>query len=148
MVNDNIDDNGVYHHGKKQRMTPPDITLILQAWQEIMGRSSSTPGSMTEDCRFHAIFGCGLPIALVLSGMVLTEPVVVSGATVVHMLWALMFLKVYSNKTTMSTMAGVDEKTFRKWAWVLIEAISDLESSVVCCLAMHEMFQLLFDCCF
>ena len=103
---------------------------------------------MTEDRRFCAIFGCGPLVALVLSGMVLTEPMVVSGATVVHMLWALMFLKVYGNETTMSTMAGVDEKTFQKWAWVLIEAISDLESSVVCCLAMHEMFQLLVDCCF
>jgi hypothetical protein len=112
MVNDNIDDNCVYHHGKKQRMTPPDITHILQVGQEIMGRSSSTPGSMTEDRRFRAIFGCGPPVALVLSGMVLTEPMVVSGATVVHMLWALMFLKVYGNETTMSTIAGVDEKTF------------------------------------
>ena len=129
-------------------MTTPDMTHILQAREEIMGQSSSTSGKMTEDCRFHAVFGCQSPVALVLSGMVLTEPMVVPGATAVHMMWALMFLKVSGNETTMSTMAGVDEKTFRKWAWVLIEAISDLESSVVCCLAMHEMFQLLFDCCF
>ena len=148
MGNDNIDDNGVYHHGKMQHMTPPDMTHILQVGQEIMGQSSSTPGSMTEDCRFRAVFGCGPLVALVLSGIVLTEPMVISGATVVHMLWALMFLKVCSNKTAMSTMSGVDEKTFRKWPWVLIEAISDLESSVVCCLTMHEMFQLLFDCYF
>jgi hypothetical protein len=54
-----------------------------------------------------------------------------------HLLWALMFLKLYCAESVLCTLAGgetgqaVDEKTFRKWCWLFVEAISDLQYSVV-----------------
>ncbi|KAH9095723.1 hypothetical protein LEN26_017765 [Aphanomyces euteiches] len=38
-----------------------------------------------------------------------------------------MFLKVYATESIHATLAGVDEKTFRKWTWQWIEALADLQ---------------------
>lgn len=49
----------------------------------------------------------------------------------VHVLWALMLLKTYGTEVELSSICGVDEDTFRKWAWHYIEKISYLEDEVV-----------------
>jgi len=47
-------------------------------------------------------------------------------------MWALYFMKVYGNEENNSNFAGgVDEKKFRKWSHIFVEAISFLESSVI-----------------
>jgi len=49
-----------------------------------------------------------------------------------HMLWGLLLMKVYGKEEQHCALAGgVDKKTFRKWAWLFIEAISSLEPEVV-----------------
>jgi hypothetical protein len=48
-----------------------------------------------------------------------------------HLLWALLFLKIYSTEAVLSSMCGVDEDTYRKWAWHLIDKVSYLECEVV-----------------
>ena len=49
-----------------------------------------------------------------------------------HLLWALMFLKIYGTEHVMVKLAGCkSEKTFRKWTNVYIIALSNLTSSVV-----------------
>jgi hypothetical protein len=54
------------------------------------------------------------------------------GAQYKYLMWALYFMKVYGNEESNSNFAGgVDEKTFRKWSHIFVEAISFLESSVV-----------------
>ena len=47
------------------------------------------------------------------------------------MMWVLMFLKMYGKESAMSSMAGVDEKTYRKWVWIFVFKIADLEALVV-----------------
>jgi len=49
----------------------------------------------------------------------------------VHLLWAAMFLKVYATESVLSGVCGVDEDTFRKWAWYMVEKVSYLEHEVV-----------------
>jgi hypothetical protein len=49
----------------------------------------------------------------------------------IHLLWALMLLKMYSTEAVLSGPCGVDEDTFRKWAWYVIEKVSYLEHEVV-----------------
>lgn len=50
----------------------------------------------------------------------------------VHLLWALMFMKIYATEAIHCSLAGgVDEKTFRKWSWEFVHAIANLESAVV-----------------
>ena len=116
--------------GKKQCMGPPDLEYILKAGREIMCQSLSS-ATMTEDQQFCEVFGYGPLVALALWSLMLAESTV-RNTSVVNMLWALMFLKVYSKETTMSSMAGgIDEKTYQKWVWQLVFLIADLEPVVV-----------------
>ena len=49
-----------------------------------------------------------------------------------HLLWALYFLTVYDTEHNSSQRVGkVDEKTYRKWSELFVEAISWLEYEVV-----------------
>ena len=49
------------------------------------------------------------------------------GSSPKHLLWALMLLKTYAVQELLASLCGVDEKTFRKWSWVFVNAISVLE---------------------
>ena len=59
-------------------------------------------------------------IWLQLSGHVLreTEPK--------HLLWGLSFLKLYEIECASSTRFQTDEKTFRKWIKIMVQALSQL----------------------
>jgi hypothetical protein len=48
-----------------------------------------------------------------------------------HLLWALMFLKVYGTESVLSTKCNCDEKTFRSKIWIILKAIDSIKSSVV-----------------
>lgn len=48
-----------------------------------------------------------------------------------HLLWALMFLKTYGKEMDMAARVRCDEKTWRKWVWVVLHGISLLKSDVV-----------------
>lgn len=56
----------------------------------------------------------------------------------VHLLWALLFLKVYSAEAVLAGMVKVNEKTFRTWVWIVLGKLSSL--SLVGC------NQLFFTC--
>ena len=43
-----------------------------------------------------------------------------------HLLWALLFLKVYNTEEVNSSIVGCNEKTFRKWTWKVIEGLSKM----------------------
>ena len=51
-----------------------------------------------------------------------------------HLLDALFFLKVYSSEGVGAHFASCDEKTLRKWNWIVIDAIASLE----CVSATHR----------
>ena len=44
-----------------------------------------------------------------------------------HLLWALLFLRTYSNERVHATLTGSSQKTFRRWVWRVVEEISLLE---------------------
>lgn len=66
------------------------------------------------------------------------------GATQERFLWGLLLLKNYDTvENNASRCGGVDEKTFRKWAWWFLSELSYLETVVVwsfchCCLCSDE----------
>lgn len=45
-----------------------------------------------------------------------------------RLLWTLYFLKCYPTERNASVMLNIDEKTFRKWVWYVIEEISTLDN--------------------
>jgi hypothetical protein len=48
-----------------------------------------------------------------------------------HLLWALLYVKVYTNECITKKLLGRDPKTVRKWVWIFLEAIANLSSDVV-----------------
>jgi len=44
-----------------------------------------------------------------------------------HFLWTLLFLKIYASEHVHAAMCGCDETTFRKWVWIGLKVIGDLE---------------------
>lgn len=50
-----------------------------------------------------------------------------TGAEPKHLLWSLFYLKQYDVEHTRRTLFHTDEKTIRKWTWIFIELLSNLE---------------------
>ena len=48
-----------------------------------------------------------------------------------HLLWALLFLKLYQSENSLASFVGADEKTVRKWLWFYATGISRLHENVV-----------------
>ena len=49
----------------------------------------------------------------------------------IHLLWGLMFLKLYSSEAVHCGISGgVDEKTFHKWSWLFVSWLADLATQV------------------
>jgi hypothetical protein len=55
----------------------------------------------------------------------------VKGEEPEHLLWALLFAKVYTNECITKKLVGKSPKTVRKWAWIFLEEIANLSSEVV-----------------
>ena len=54
------------------------------------------------------------------------------GCEVLHLLWSLVFMKVYPLQQVMCTLINVlDPKTFRGRVWKMIEAVANLEAYLV-----------------
>lgn len=90
----------------------------------------------TEMTRFKAMFGTGPDNCARIWAMIDPFASMPAGVQVVHLLWALMFLKLYDSESVLSSLAGgsgeaVDEQTFRKWCWLFVGEISHLQYRVV-----------------
>ena len=110
-----------------------------------MSRAGKRLGNITiggpEDRRFRSFFGAGVTVVLLGWQKMKDQGLIPERGLVVHYLWALMFMKLYSNEAALCGHAGgVDPKTFRKWIWPFIRAISELEYTVVSCILaiMHR----------
>jgi hypothetical protein len=108
-----------------------DFSLI---GAELMGRDSSHGSALTFDRRFRSTFGTSPDVCAVIWNML--DPyntIAHEGTSPQHLLWALMFMKMYAKESVRCSMAGgVDEKTLRKWVWIFVIEISFLEPYVVC----------------
>lgn len=84
-----------------------------------------------ENERTRGFFGAPLSVITELWGR-LVPLVALPGAHPKHLLWALVFLKVYSTTAVHCRLVGwVDEKTFRKWSWYFLSLIASLKDDVI-----------------
>lgn len=110
-----------------------DEETFRRLGNEIMGRRNGRYAAQcTEKRRFHAFFGTTPFICALLWAMIEPSRTLPRGYHPKHLLWALMFMKVYASEPVHRRLAGnPDEKTFRKWVWLFVHAIEGLEQSVV-----------------
>lgn len=63
-----------------------------------------------------------------------------------HLLWCLNFLKQCSTEHTRKALFAADEKTVRKWTWIFVKLVSNLDVVRFCCfLLSHFLAQLIFE---
>ena len=128
------DKNSTVVTGKKEKkVIKTNLHAIMEHAREIWGRDKNIGrSSRTEDRDFREMFGCGPQVVFNLWQLMSFHQTLPISGQLNHLLWTLMFLKIYGKEATLCTLAGaVDKKTFRKWIWGFLIAIGDLEEYVV-----------------
>ena len=84
-----------------------------------------------KDERFKSCFGASSEVVARIWNLIepnINEP----GAEVKHLLWALVFMKVYSTEQIhCSIFDWPSERTFWKWSWYFVQKISELKDEVI-----------------
>ena len=84
------------------------------------------------DRSFHALFGCSCVVAYSLWQHLVSNTLVPAGGSMTHLLWSLMFLKVYPTEDALKRLTGgADQKTTRKWIDLFLDAIARLQPTLV-----------------
>lgn len=118
-----------------------------------MNRSRNALGSVhkggTEDRRFRQFFGVSATVALDTWDRLQGEDLTPEGGKFLHLLWTLMFFKLYGIESDLCAHAGgvygaIDPKTYRRWIWPMARALAELEYAVVSGFLTH----MLFTCCY
>ena len=122
-----------------------ELTLLAEEFHLLGFSIINKPsiGSLNTQFRqFKGFFGLDWMVCaklwLLLMPLLCDENYNACGAKPKHLLWMLMFLKLYDTEDILSSnVGGVDEKTYRKWVWQLIDLVSYLEIDMVsCCLVI------------
>ncbi|KAG9407624.1 hypothetical protein AC1031_002342 [Aphanomyces cochlioides] len=100
-----------------------DSTLVWTAAMPMLTGTNMRRQPNTR--RFYAMFGISAELCYAIWQAL--EDKRPPNSDVKHLLWRLMFLKVYGSESVHATIAGTDEKTFRKWCWLYVALISELD---------------------
>lgn len=83
-------------------------------------------GSQVARRRHQSLFGINPLKCSILWDMA----IIPEGARPKHLLWALLFARTYLPEETLASMCRVQEKTFRKWVWLMVSAIGAISSLI------------------
>ena len=118
----------------------PQIDDVFRLGKELMNRSRNTLGSIhkggNEDRRFREFYGVSAITVLATWDRLQEEDLTPAGGKFIHLLWTLLFFKLYGTETDLCAHAGgvyeaIDPKTFRRWTWPMAHALAELEYFVV-----------------
>lgn len=112
-------------------MSPTEEDVLWRARQIWSRDPDKERAQSSEDEDFRAFFGCCAGTFLTAWSMLIKTDTLPVDGRLEHLLWTLMFMKLYCGQKALCALAGVDPETFRKWTWAFIESISNLESLVV-----------------
>lgn len=75
--------------------------------------------------RFKSFFGAPPSVCSIIWDKIKNQVPV--GGEPKHLLWSLLFLKQYTDEHTRRSIVGADEKTIRKWTWIFVELLSEMD---------------------
>jgi hypothetical protein len=119
---------------------PINVNDIILLGSDIMKRSppSMLPGrrassAATFNDRWTSHFNTEPEVCLQIWMMIQDNPVdgLDYNFRPEHVLWALLFLKLYDSYTVLSGMCGCHEDTYSDWMWRVLQVIMYLEDEVV-----------------
>lgn len=124
-------------------MRPISDAVVFKACASSFVKTLLNPGSeRTQERRFKKVFGVSAATCSTLWGLLNAAlPSLPNSACPVHLLWTLYFLKHYGIEEANAAFVGCDEKTYRKWCWICIDALSELDlvSQLFLCCACNAL---------
>ena len=111
----------------EMRITSSAVRLL--AYEAIIHRSPALSRRINRR-RFRANLGCSSRVCAYVWNRSVAKGILPPGFLPTHMLWTLVFLKLYCCETILATLCGCDEKTLRKWVWKGIDVLGEL--NLVC----------------
>ena len=115
-----------------------DASSFLKLGQSFSEAARSDRSHATQNQRFKALCGVHPTVCAIVWGELKQSMLVEDACKPKHLLWALIFLKTYTTKSSLAVAMGVDEKTLLKWIFIIIYAISDLEDDWVGAFLVHQ----------
>ena len=109
----------------------PSSTFRYLAKQISNRNRNSNCCDATEERRYRAYFGTSSFITSNIWYKLYKADLIPEKGQPKHLLWGQLFLRIYNSEEVHAGLAGVDEKTFRKWSWLFIKATSYLASRTV-----------------
>ena len=88
-------------------------------------RSAAGMSRIVRDRRFRSLFGIAPRVCSRVWSLVGSQ--LPKRASPQHLLWALLFLKIYASESVNAVLSKADEKTFRKWQCIFVKKIASLQ---------------------
>jgi len=112
------------------------VSSFIYYGLEILNRNRptlDTRWTTVNQRRWSTNFGTSPSICQVIWGLITSnnEEPLPNGANFFHILWTLLFLKLYMSESVLSGLVGVDEKSYRKWIWIFTPKIAQLKPKIV-----------------
>jgi hypothetical protein len=99
-----------------------EATFLLYG-RSLLGRS--------EEREFRSLFGVSAFVASKIWRRCGTIGSLPPGAKPKHLLWVLLFLKVYATESVHRSIVHTSRKTWRKWVWLMVPVVADLAPHLV-----------------
>lgn len=90
---------------------------------------------------FESVFGVSPYVCRSAWNLLHKHSLLPNGGLPQHLLWALMFMKLYRSGNVLSSMAGCSRKTYMKWTWKFVRRIGALKAIVVSSLNKKYYFE-------
>lgn len=98
--------------------------------RDTLGINDKTWTAQRDDATFRAFLGA--PIAVITDIWNRIEANLDTGAMPKHLLWMLVFIKVYSTELVHCSIVGwIHPQTYRKWTWYMLEKVAELKHTVI-----------------
>lgn len=101
-------------------------------------KNSSIGSNKTTLRRFKSFFGVTPLLCSIIWEKI--ESSAPSESKPKHLLWTLYFLKQYDVEHTRRPLLNADEKTIRKWTWIFVKLLSDLDVVIILINYFHIFF--------
>ena len=109
-----------------------DVSSFLKLGMSLFSEAAQSDRLyVTQNQHFKVICGVHPTVCTIVWGELKQSMLVKDACKPKHLLQVLIFLKTYTTKSSLAVVIGVDEKTLRKWIFIITYAISDLEDDWV-----------------
>lgn len=100
-------------------------------------KSKEIQRNPTRQRRFKSFFGVTPHVCFLVWQRIKNDAP--PGSEPKHLLWCLNFLKQYSDEHTRKAVRSAVEKTIRKWTWIFVKLVSDLNVVSQHCVYFHGL---------